>query len=92
MGGRAEDPNKLVTIACRVPAHVRDKFAGLALINGDIRVSRRLERLVMTDIESAQNSSHWPSSKAFSPEEKSPFMSASGEDDEQAPPSVPSPF
>lgn len=61
MGSRVEDPNKLVVVTCKVPAHVRDKFAGLALIAGDIKVARRLERLILADVESAKNIPSIPS-------------------------------
>lgn len=72
MAGRAEDPNKLVNVTCRVPAHVRDKFAGIALIMGDIKVSRRLERLILMDVGAVQRVTSWPpvSSKISSPSEE----------------------
>lgn len=50
MAGRSEDPNKLVTVACKIPTSIRDKFAGIALIRGDIKVAKRLERLILADV------------------------------------------
>lgn len=67
MAGRLEDPNKLVTVACKLPVHIRDKFAGIALIMGDIKMSRRLERLILADIESVKDVAYRP----FSPSKTS---------------------
>ena len=66
MGGRSEDPNKLVVVACKIPTYIRDKFAAIALLKGDIKVAKRLERLILADLDSVLSEEEKVSSPSVS--------------------------
>lgn len=51
-GKRIEDPNAMVQVVVKIPNWLRDKFAAVALLKGDIRPGKRLEKLIRMDIES----------------------------------------
>lgn len=50
---RLTDPDALVQVTVKIPNQLRDKFSAVALLKGDIRPARRIERLIREDVEKA---------------------------------------